>query len=60
MTLQLKFLQKKDLWLFCQFQIKKLLSCIPVHNSNNREEENIQELIKDKNFRYKIRAVGKN
>jgi len=30
-----------------------------VHNSNNLEEENIKELIKDKNFNYKIRNIEK-
>jgi len=30
-----------------------------VHNSNNVKEENIKELIKDKNFKYKIRGLEK-
>ena len=30
-----------------------------IHNSNNLEEENIKELIKDKNFYYKISEVEK-
>jgi 2-octaprenyl-6-methoxyphenol hydroxylase len=30
-----------------------------VHNSNNQMKENIEHLIKDKNFKYKIRSMGK-
>ena len=30
-----------------------------VHNSNNRREENIEQLIKEKNFKYKIRNIDK-
>ena len=29
------------------------------HNSNNQKEENIEQLIKNKNFNYKIRNIGK-
>jgi 2-octaprenyl-6-methoxyphenol hydroxylase len=30
-----------------------------VHYSNNRSRENIEQLIKDKNFKYKIRKIDK-
>ena len=30
-----------------------------MHNSNNQKEENIEQLIKDKNFKYKIKNIEK-
>jgi 2-octaprenyl-6-methoxyphenol hydroxylase len=30
-----------------------------IHNSNNKKKENVEQLIKDKNFKYKIRKIEK-
>jgi len=50
---------KKGPLAFLPISNKKTSIVYSVHNSNKREEENIKELIKNKNFRYKIRAVEK-
>ena len=49
---------KKGPLAFLPISNKKTSIVYSVHNSNNREE-NIKELIKDKNFNYKIRNVEK-
>jgi 2-octaprenyl-6-methoxyphenol hydroxylase len=50
---------KKGPLAFLPISNKKTSIVYSVHNSNNQEEENIKELIKDKNFNYKIRKVEK-
>jgi 2-octaprenyl-6-methoxyphenol hydroxylase len=50
---------KKGPLAFLPISNKKTSIVYSVHNSNNREEENIKELIKDKNFNYKIKNVEK-
>jgi 2-octaprenyl-6-methoxyphenol hydroxylase len=44
---------------FLPISNKKTSIVYSVYNSNNQEEENIKELIKDNNFNYKIRKVEK-
>ena len=44
---------------FLPISNKKTSIVYSVYNLNNREEENIKELIKNKNFNYKIRKVEK-
>jgi len=44
---------------FLPISNKKTSIVYSVHNSKNIEEENIKELIKDKNFKYKIRELEK-
>ena len=44
---------------FLPISNKKTSIVYSVHNSNNGEEENIIELIKDKNFKYKIKQIEK-
>ena len=48
---------KKGPLAFLPISNKKTSIVYSVHNSNNLEKENIKELIKDKNFNYKIRNV---
>ena len=50
---------KKGPLAFLPISNKKTSIVYSIHNSNNREEENIKELIKDKNFYYKISEVEK-
>ncbi len=50
---------KKGPLAFLPISNQKTSIVYSVYNSNNREEENIKELIKDKNFNYKIRKVEK-
>jgi 2-octaprenyl-6-methoxyphenol hydroxylase len=44
---------------FLPISNKKTSIVYSVHNSKNSEEENIKELIKNKNFKYKIRDLEK-
>jgi 2-octaprenyl-6-methoxyphenol hydroxylase len=50
---------KKGPLAFLPISNKKTSIVYSIHNSNNLEEENIKELIKDKNFYYKISEVEK-
>jgi len=50
---------KKGPLAFLPISDKKTSIVYSVHNSNNSEVENIKELIKDKNFKYKIRDLEK-
>ena len=50
---------KKGPLAFLPISNKKTSIVYSIHNSNNLEEENIKELIKDKNFYYKINEVEK-
>ena len=50
---------KKGPLAFLPISNKKTSIVYSVYNSNNHEEENIKELIKDNNFNYKIRKVEK-
>jgi 2-octaprenyl-6-methoxyphenol hydroxylase len=50
---------KKGPLAFLPISDKKTSVVYSVHNSNNSEVENIKELIKDKNFKYKIRGLEK-
>ena len=50
---------KKGPLAFLPISNKKTSIVYSMHNSNNLEEENIKELIKDKNFYYKISEVEK-
>ena len=50
---------KKGPLAFLPISNKKTSIVYSVHNSNNGEEENIKELIKDKNFKYKIKEIEK-
>ena len=50
---------KKGPLAFLPISDKKTSVVYSVHNSNNSEVENIKELIKDKNFKYKIRDLEK-
>ena len=50
---------KKGPLAFLPISNKKTSIVYSVHNSKNIEEENIKELIKDKNFKYKIRELEK-
>jgi 2-octaprenyl-6-methoxyphenol hydroxylase len=50
---------KKGPLAFLPISNKKTSIVYSIHNSNNLEEENIKELIKDKNFYYKISEVKK-
>jgi 2-octaprenyl-6-methoxyphenol hydroxylase len=59
MILLFKFLQKKGPLAFLPISNKKTSIVYSVHNSKNSEEENIKELIKNKNFKYKIRDLEK-
>jgi 2-octaprenyl-6-methoxyphenol hydroxylase len=52
------FTQKGPL-AFLPISNKKTSIVYSLHNSNNPEEENIKKLIKNKNFKYKIRDVKK-
>jgi 2-octaprenyl-6-methoxyphenol hydroxylase len=49
---------KKGPLAFLPISNKKTSIVYSLYNSNNREGENIRELIKDKNFNYKIRKIG--
>jgi 2-octaprenyl-6-methoxyphenol hydroxylase len=50
---------KKGPLAFLPISNKKTSIVYSVYNSNNQEKENIKELIKDKNFNYKIKKVEK-
>ena len=50
---------KKGPLAFLPISNKKTSIVYSIHNSNNLEEKNIKELIKDKNFYYKISEVEK-
>ena len=50
---------KKGPLAFLPISDKKTSIVYSVHNSNNNEEESIKELIKNKNFKYKIRNLKK-
>jgi 2-octaprenyl-6-methoxyphenol hydroxylase len=50
---------KKGPLAFLPISDKKTSIVYSVHNLNNSEEEDIQELIKEKNFKYKIRDLEK-
>jgi 2-octaprenyl-6-methoxyphenol hydroxylase len=50
---------KKGPLAFLPISNKKTSIVYSVNNSNNNEAENIKELIKDKNFKYKIRDLEK-
>ena len=50
---------KKGPLAFLPISNQKTSIVYSVHNSNNREEENIKELIKNKNFNYKIKNIEK-
>ena len=50
---------KKGPLAFLPISDKKTSIVYSVHNSKNSEEENIKELIKNKNFKYKIRNLDK-
>jgi 2-octaprenyl-6-methoxyphenol hydroxylase len=50
---------KKGPLAFLPISNKKTSIVYSVHNSKNSEEENIKELIKNKNFKYKIRDLEK-
>ena len=50
---------KKGPLAFLPISNKKTSIVYSVHNSNKSEEKNIKELIKDKNFKYKIRDLEK-
>jgi 2-octaprenyl-6-methoxyphenol hydroxylase len=50
---------KKGPLAFLPISDKKTSVVYSVHNSNNSEVENIKELIKNKNFKYKIRDLEK-
>jgi len=50
---------KKGPLAFLPISNKKTSIVYSVHNSNNREDENIKKLIQDKNFNYKIRHIEK-
>ena len=50
-----KFLQKKDLLLFYQFQKPETSIVYSVHNSINPKEENIEQLIKEKILSIKLK-----
>jgi 2-octaprenyl-6-methoxyphenol hydroxylase len=50
---------KKGPLAFLPISNKKTSIVYSVHNSDNVEEENIKELIKDKNFKYKIKEIEK-
>ena len=50
---------KKGPLAFLPISNKKTSIVYSVHNSNNNEAENIKDLIKDKNFKYKIRDLEK-
>ena len=50
---------KKGPLAFLPISNKKTSIVYSLHNSNKRDEENIKELIKEQNFKYKIRDVEK-
>jgi len=50
---------KKGPLAFLPISNKKTSIVYSVYNSNNRKEENIRELIEDKNFNYKIKSFEK-
>ena len=50
---------KKGPLAFLPISNKKTSIVYSVHKSNSQEEENIKKLIKDKNFRYKIKKIEK-
>ena len=50
---------KKGPLAFLPISSKETSIVYSLHNLNNRKEENIEKLIKDKNFKYKIRGMGK-
>jgi len=50
---------KKGPLAFLPISNKKTSIVYSVYNLNNRDEENIKKLIKDKNFNYKIRKIEK-
>ena len=49
---------KKGPLAFLPISNKKTSIVYSVYNSNDQEKENVRELIKDKNFNYKIKKVG--
>src|SRR6056300_1556571 len=58
-TTAVQIFTKKGPLAFLPISNKKTSIVYSVHNSNNGEEENIKELIKDKNFKYKIKEIEK-
>ena len=50
---------KKGPLAFLPLSSKETSVVYSVHNSNNKKKENIEQLIKDKNFKYKIRSIEK-
>ena len=58
-TTAVQIFTKKGPLAFLPISNKKTSIVYSVHNSNNGEEENIKELIKDKNFKYNIRDLEK-
>jgi len=58
-TTAVQIFTKKGPLAFLPISDKKTSVVYSVHNSNNSEVENIKELIKDKNFKYKIRDLEK-
>ncbi len=50
---------KKGPLAFLPISSKETSVVYSVHNSNNKKDENIEQLIKDKNFRYTIRSMEK-
>ena len=54
---QFKFLQKKGPLAFLPISNRETSVVYSVYNSNNQNDENIEQLIKDNNFKYKIRSI---
>jgi len=50
---------KKGPLAFLPISSKETSVVYSVHNTNNKKCENIEQLIKDKNFKYKIRSIDK-
>jgi 2-octaprenyl-6-methoxyphenol hydroxylase len=58
-TTAVQIFTKKGPLAFLPISNKKTSIVYSIYNSNNGEEENIKELIKDKNFKYKIKEIEK-